>query len=105
DTAPVPCIALDELVYLCRSFASCRIEREGVHALFLPGIEDRLHDAPGGFDVVRPLEQARIADHAVIKQRLVTRARPSVEIVAIIEFHLDIADGHIGPRNLGTEFE
>ena len=76
DRTPAPAVARQQLVGFARARASGR-HRSAVRrvAILRPGIEDRLHHPPSGLDVVGALEQRRVADHAVVDQRLVAGVR------------------------------
>ena len=103
ERAPAPAVARQQRVGLARPGAAGRIDRQRRRAILRPGVEHRLHHAPAGLDVVGALEQRRIADHAVIDQRLVAGARRGLEIVLVVELHLDAADLHARSRDLGAE--
>ena len=49
---------------------------------------------PGGFHHIRTLEQRRVAEHAIVQQAFVTGLRRCVEIVGVVEVHVDVADLH-----------
>src|SRR5262245_13560130 len=78
--SPVPAVARQKLIGFLRPLATSRIERKPIRSHATPCIEERLHHSPTGLDPIRPLEQDRVPDHAIIDQRLVAGARCGVKI-------------------------
>ena len=56
------------------AFAAGLVDLQPLGAGLLPGIEERLHRLPAGFDAVGALKQDVVADHAVVDQRLIAGA-------------------------------
>ena len=71
----------------------------------MPDVDDRLNDAPAGFDHVGALEERRVADHAIAQEALVAGAVFDAEIIAVVEVHVDEAELHHGARNFRAEAE
>ena len=57
-----------------------------------------MNDSPTGLHAVRALEQCRIPDHAVINQGFVAGARSILEVILVVEIHMDLTqlDGRAG---------
>src|SRR6266511_1167152 len=70
-----------------------------------PGIEQPLHGAPSCLDRIGALKQDRIADEAVVDQRLVSDRCEWREIVLVGEIHLDAFDFDLCAWTLGAETE
>src|SRR5260370_22471848 len=87
DRPPLPPAAPQQIVRSLRTGATHGIyfERDGL--VVLPQIEDRLHHLPTGFHPVRPVEQHRVADHAVVDEGLIAGGRLGVEVILIGEIH------------------
>src|SRR5262245_23733246 len=103
DRQPSMSIAMKQSICRVRPRASSGIIRKVVRRPCGPGIENGLHGAPGCLDRVCALEQHRIADQAVVDQRLVADGRQRLKIVAIREIHGDAVDLNVLPGTLGTE--
>ena len=71
----------------------------------LPDVEDGVHHVPPVLHAVRPLEERRVAAHAVVEERLVAGAGRGPEVVRVVEVHLDLARPDHGPGDLGLEAE
>src|SRR5437016_469778 len=97
-----PLSAIASQQFVCFPWTPCasRIVREVARLQRLPYIEHRRNDTPPGFDHVRPLEQGRISNHAVVEQALVTIAGRRPEVVRVVETHVDGALLHDRPRYL-----
>src|SRR5262249_11697310 len=63
---PAPAIARQKLVGFIRPLATSLIERKPIRPCATPCIQERLDHSPTGLDPIRPLEQDRVPDHAII---------------------------------------
>ena len=70
-------VARQQFVGRLRALAAGLVGLQALGAGLLPGVEERLHRLPAGFDAVGALEQDVVADHAVIDQRLVAGRGPA----------------------------
>src|SRR5262245_28273625 len=84
---PAPAIARQKLVGFIRPLATRLIERKPIRSCATPCIQERLDHSPTGLDPIRPLEQDRVPDHAIIDQRLVAGARCGVKIILVFKCH------------------
>src|ERR1700730_16671762 len=87
NRSPPASIAREEMIRLSRTFTAGLVGRKPVPTRVAPRIQERLHHAPARLDAVGALEQDRIADHAIVKERLVACARRGIEIVSITGGH------------------
>src|SRR4030095_6849412 len=71
----------------------------------LPKIQDWLNSCPARLDVVGPLEQSCVADHAIIDEGLIAGVWRSLEIVLVGEVQSDVAQLHGRPGPLSSEFQ
>src|SRR6202035_516557 len=69
ELAPTAAVAPDQFVGTGGDFAAGRVFLDALGAGLVPGVEERLHRLPAGFDAVGALEQDVVADHAVVDQR------------------------------------
>src|SRR5262249_26380391 len=85
-----PGAAIARLQFVGRSgtAAACGVIREITRRIVCPSVEDRLRDLPAGFDGVGALKQRRIADHAVVDQRLVSGVAGDLEVGLVCEIHV-----------------
>src|SRR6266566_2290204 len=105
DWPPAASVAREQFVCFLRAIAAGAIARKALAFFFAPGIKERLHDAPAGFNAVGPGIKDRIADHTVINQSFVAGAWRGFEIIFIPECHAHAADGDRRPRNFCVKFE
>src|SRR5215475_8601907 len=80
-------VALQQLVRRRRPRRAGLVVREVLGRRIGPGVDDRLHDLPARLDIVGPLEQRRIAAHAVVQQSLVAGAGTDLEEILVGEIH------------------
>src|SRR5262245_2426370 len=102
---PAPAIAHKKLIGFLRPVATSLIERKPVRSYATPCIEERLDHLPTGLDPIRPLNQDRVPDHAIIDQRLVAGTRCGVEIVLVLERHADTRNRDTRTPNLGVQLQ
>src|SRR5437763_11514197 len=105
DRPPLPTAAPEQIVRSLRPGAARRIYLERNCLVVLPQIQDRLHDLPPGLDAVRPVEQHRIPDHAVVNQCFIAGGRLGVEIILVGEIHPHPPKGNLRARNLRAELQ
>src|SRR5262252_8482240 len=112
DTAPAsrnwpppPAIARQKLVGFLRPLATSLIERKPIRSRATPCIQEWLDHSPTGLDPIRPLEQDRVPDHAIIYQRLVAGARCGVKIILVFKCHADARNRDHRTRHLGAELQ
>src|SRR6266851_9973028 len=91
EGAPGAAIARQQFVRRGRAVPAGDIAWNILGRIVCPGVQDGLHRAPARLDIVGPLEQRGVADHAVIDQRLVARTGRHVEIGLVGEVHADVA--------------
>src|SRR5262249_52850907 len=102
---PAPAIASQKLVGFMRPLATSLIKRKPIRSCATPYIEERLDHSPTGLDLVCPLEQDRVPDHAIIDQRLVAGARCGVKIILVFKCHADARNRDHRTRHLGAELQ
>src|SRR5215831_4460922 len=102
---PAPAIARQKLVGFIRPLATSLIERKPIRSRATPCIQERLDHSPTGLDPIRPLEQDRVPDHAIIDQRLVAGARCGVKIILVFKCHADARNRDHRTRHLGAELQ
>ena len=88
DHCPIPPLAMiarEQVAGFFRSPGARRVIGKIARRQRVPDVQDRLHDAPAGFDHVGALEQSGVADHAVVEQALVARAGLAAEVVGVVE--------------------
>src|SRR6202011_6169550 len=105
EGAPGAAIARQQFVRRGRAVPARNIAWNILGRIGGPGVEDGLHRPPARLDIVGALEQRRVADHAVIEQRLVAGAGRHVEIALIGEVHADVAKLHGRAGALGGELQ
>src|SRR6476619_229144 len=93
------------MIRVGRAPRASRIIRAVVRRYRLPNIEDRSDDFPACLDHIGTLEKRGVADHAVVKQPLVTGADRLAEMIDVIEIHIDRTHLDDRPRDLRTEME
>src|SRR5713226_5812723 len=100
--SPASSIAFDELISLARPPSSGGVIRKARRLLVcdLPGFEDRVHQAPGGFHAVGAVEERRVAAHAVVQERGIRAARASAKRRAVAKIHRDGLYAHLRAREL-----
>ena len=103
DRAPTPVVALQQRVGFGWARAAGGIDGYVGRAIVGPGIEDGLHDAPSGLDIVGALEQRWITHHAIVDQCLVAGARRGMEMVPVVELHRDTFHADAGSGDFGAE--
>ena len=79
--------------------------REAASRERVPDVDDRLNDAPAGFNHVGALEERRVTSHAIAQEALVAGAVFNAEIIAVVEVHVDEAELHHGAGNFRAEAE
>src|SRR5262249_28695031 len=102
---PSATIACQQFVGCSRTVATSDIVRKIPRRIVGPGVEDGLYRAPSRLDVVGPLEQRRVADHAVVEQSFVSGIARDPEIRLVGEVHANVAEPHCRPGTLGCENE
>src|ERR1700730_15814925 len=105
NRSPAPAVPSQQPIGLRRTLATGLIDREPARSYVAPGVEERLHDPPPRLDPIRPLEQDRVANHAVVDEGLVAYARRSVEIVLVLERHADARNRDNRARHLRIELQ
>src|SRR5258708_77018 len=105
DGAPGAAFAFEKLVRFHRAPRTGWIVGEAAGGQRMPDVQNGLNYIPAGFDHVGPLEERRVAGHAIAQQALVTGAVLGAEIGAVVEIHVDEAELHDRARNFGAEAE
>src|ERR1700730_15801950 len=105
ELPPPAAIALQQFARAWRALAAGRIEFQPLGTRFFPGIEERLHCLPGGFDAVGALKQNVVADHTVIDQRLIAGRWLYLEVVPVTEVHPDAADSDCRSWHFAVELQ
>src|SRR5215831_9245134 len=111
DTAPGHAIGRQRRPSRARSWsasfglATSLIERKPIRSGTTPCIQERLDHSPTGLDPIRPLEQDRVPDHAIIDQRLVASARCGVKIILVFKCHADARNRDHRTRHLGAKLQ
>src|SRR5215470_3966881 len=103
--SPSATIACQQLVSCGRTVATSDIVRKIPRRIVGPRVEDGLYRAPSCLDVVGPLEQRRVADHAVVEQRFVSGVARDLEIRLVGEVHANGVELHRQAGALGCENE
>src|SRR5436309_15905709 len=85
---PAP-VLLDELIGRGGAPGAGRIVREIARRDGAPDVQDRRGDPPRGLDHVVPMEEGRVADHAVVEQALVAGGGRRLAEIAIAEVEID----------------
>src|SRR5262249_37280529 len=98
-------IARQKLVGFIRPLATSLIERKPIRSGAPPCIEERLDHSPTGLDPIRPLEQDRVPDHAIIDQRLEAGARLDVKISLGLKCQADARNRNHLPWQLAAELQ
>src|SRR6516162_7163742 len=102
---PAAAVTREQFVGFLGPFAAGAIGRKVLILRVAKRVEERLHDAPAGFDAVGPRIKNGVADHAVINQRFIAGTRCRFEIIIVAECHAHAAERDGGSRNLGVELE
>src|SRR5579872_2584784 len=105
EIPPPAAIVLQQLVSFFRPPRAGWVVREMTRRERFPNIENWTDHAPTGLDHIGPLEQRRIADHAIVQQTLVSGAGLRSEVVGVLEIHIDSPQSHDRPRNLRRELQ
>src|SRR5579864_2432017 len=101
--APVAVIFSHQFVGFRRAPGSGWIIREAPRWQCVPDVQDGGDDVPGGLHHVGALEQCCIAEHAIVEQPLIAGLRGGLEIIRVVEIHIDAADLDDGPGELCAE--
>src|SRR5215469_6725797 len=101
----VPMATVPEEEFICifrpPGFSSVIGELTGLQRS--PNILNGSDYVPGRFHHIRPLEQSSIAEHAIVQQPFIARLWRRVEIVSVVERHVDAPEPHYGSGNLRSE--
>src|SRR6516165_8194909 len=103
DIAPCAAVTGHHFIRVSWAPTARGVVREVARGQGVPHVQNWLNDAPACFDHVRALEQSGVADHAVVKKALVTRAVRGSEIARVIKVHVNEAELHGGAGNLRAE--
>src|SRR4051812_10394371 len=70
-----------------------------------PNVKNGRNDSPACFDHICPLKKRGVADHAIVKKTFVTCCYLFLEVVAVIEVHVDRAHVNDRTRDLRAEMK
>src|SRR6266436_9866388 len=90
-------VALQKRVGLLRSRAAGRVGGQFGHSILSPGVKNRLHHTPSGFDGVGALKQRLITVHAIIDEGFVASVWSRLEVLPIVELHCDAVHADARP--------
>src|SRR6185437_8235007 len=102
---PLTAVALEQVIRFPRPPRTGGIIREIARRQRLPDVENRLHDAPARFDHVGALKQRGIANHAFVKEPLITSTGFRTKIIRVAEIHIHRAEFHDRPWNFRAELQ
>src|SRR5262245_41322348 len=99
----MPTISRYQCIGLAWSHAARAIDRQLRRVVLRPSVQCWLYHFPCGFNAVGALEQGRVARHAIVDQCFIAGVRFSLEIIPVVELHLNATHAYTRSWDLRIE--